>query len=78
MQYGCQIEVIQFIGTEEKELYNETIHFWWSSNSVHNFVYKISLPEESRHIKAYKHIINPGSASLNFSGSRVLPSSFMR
>lgn len=43
-----------------------------------NFVYKICLSDKSSHIKAYKHVINPGSVVLNFSGSRLLPSSLMR
>lgn len=36
------------------------------------------MPDKSRHIKAYKHMINPGSVVLNFSGSHLLPSSLMR
>lgn len=43
-----------------------------------NFIYKICLSDKSRHIKAYKHMINPSSAVLNFSGSCLLPSSMMR
>lgn len=43
-----------------------------------NFVYKICLFDKSRHIKAYKHMINSRSAVLNFSVSCLLPSSLMR
>lgn len=47
-------------------------------NSVCNFVYIICLCDKSRHIKTYKHTINPGSVVLNFSGSRLLPSSLTK